>query len=205
MIQMVLDSGFHHNSLKATLEFAIRSNDQVVIRGILSAYRVFDIYERISTEMFSYALDLRKPDILKTLSELDVGVYARNREMIQKKVWRLLSEAVTSHSLDILKVLFKCGLDVNLVNKKGRGMFHLAALNRQVELLRLLLEIENLDINLKDPIHGRTVLSHMLCRHYYISEISARMLQMILERMILTSTLGTMMVKLRLSIQWRVV
>ena len=58
--------------------------------------------------------------------------------------------AVKKQYLDVVLCLVKGGADVNMVNKRGRTVLHLAMYDGNVEIIRALLEAEHVDQTAKD-------------------------------------------------------
>lgn len=65
----------------------------------------------------------------------------------------LVHEAIVNESLDILKYLLKCKIDINQQDEEGKTPLHYCGLYNNYDSTKLLLSESSIDVNKKD-IHG---------------------------------------------------
>lgn len=133
--------------------FSHRNRDAKVIKLLLDSGADVNSVDGQNKTPFFYA---QNPDIAKLLIEHGAILNHQNSEGET-----LLFESVVFFRDDFIEFLLKSGIDLNLRDNKGRSVFHMAVMHRNIKALKLMLTDWDGDLNEERDELGETP-QHMI-------------------------------------------
>ncbi|XP_045471277.1 serine/threonine-protein phosphatase 6 regulatory ankyrin repeat subunit B-like [Harmonia axyridis] len=139
---------------ESIIEFAVNHAHPRIFAALLKKSKKIDS-EEISSTVFQAAVTNDDEDKVKILLDNGVNpnaIWKRNGDVndFEKNSIRPLIDVVENNKPGMVKILLKYGAYVNTIDGLGVTPLHIACQHRQVDIVKMLLEAENVDVKVKD-------------------------------------------------------
>lgn len=123
--------------------------------------KIVDIIDKFKTSTLNYALKYKNTYAFMNIIKLSTDINIRDG--INNNI---LQNSVLTNNIEYITEILKYNININNINKDGLAALHIACINRNIDIIKLLIKYKYIDLNIQENKYKLTPIMYLTDNKY---------------------------------------